>query len=422
MAGQGGMSLRPNSAEIPARWLHVILFSLAFTGWLTFILACAGGPVWSPDGSQILFAYRDVENSRTSVALYDRTTGTILTLLSQPASKEGEMALRPAWQKNGRRALVSIYRAGPSNSSEGACELVSIPVKSSVPVQVYNVGPNDGCINPYPEVGGKVYFSGRDLRWLNLESGEAESKQFKIAVPLDDTDALVYSEGGGQIYYQRKATRRVNAEEEVGREIGRVQLEDASVKPLLTIWDKDIAPFAAEDLYPILWVRESTMALIAAAKEKGADKILLVEENKGVTGTVAPDLGVPLYKLGNLVWSLDGRQLYASVITMGDQKDTLNYGVAEIPIGAGKAHLIHIAVIQAQLNEDFVTLFQTSLPVSLSPDGRWIAATPAVLGHGQIEDRDRALFLIDLHDPARAVQRIAIPKQPASERITASKP
>jgi hypothetical protein len=59
------------SNPTPARWLHVMLFLSAFAGWLIFILACAaGGPAWSPDGSQILFAYRDVANERTSVALF----------------------------------------------------------------------------------------------------------------------------------------------------------------------------------------------------------------------------------------------------------------------------------------------------------------------------------------------------------------
>ncbi len=317
-------------SEIRARWLHIVLFVVAAFGWLIFILACAGGPAWSPDGSQILFAYRDVENSRTSVALYDRTSGAIITILTQPALKEGDMALRPVWQKDGQRALVGIYRAVPNDSSEASCELVSIPVKSSVPLQVYNLGHMEGCANAFPDVGGKIYFGGRDLRWVDLKTGEVGAKEFKPGIP--ESEGLVFSDGAGQIYYQRKATRKTTAEEETGREIGRVQPEDGSLNPVLTIWDEEAAAHGVSDLYPDLWLHGSILALIGTTKESESDKIVLAEENKGITRTITADLGSGPYRLGNLIWAPDGSRFYASVITTGNQKDTLNYGIAEIPI------------------------------------------------------------------------------------------
>jgi hypothetical protein len=79
-------------------------------------------------GHDDLFAYRDVENSRTAIALYDRGTGSVSTILTQPTAREGELALYPKWQNDGNRALVTIYRGIPGGSSDGACELVLIPV------------------------------------------------------------------------------------------------------------------------------------------------------------------------------------------------------------------------------------------------------------------------------------------------------
>jgi hypothetical protein len=387
-------------------------------GWLVFILACAGGPAWSPDSSQILFAFRDVENSRTSIALYDRVTGTVSTILSQPASKEGELALRPTWQKDGSRALVGIYRTIPDKSDEVACELISIPIKSSLPTQVYNLGITDGCAYPYPEIDHKVYFAGKDLRWVDLQTGDVSSKEFKAEIKLAEDEGLAFSEGGSQIYYQRKVTRKITADEENGREIGVVQLEDASLKPFFTVWDKDGEALGVGEIYPIFWPHGSTMALIGATKESESDKILFAEESKGIVRTLVADLGARPYKLGNLIWSPDGGKLYASVITIGDRKDTLNYGLAEIPLDGKHARLTQIAAIQAQLNDDFLSTFRMSMQVSIAPDGRWIAATPAVLGQGHVDDRERALFLIDLNDSARALQRIAIPRQPASKAVT----
>lgn len=403
-----------NSRTTSARWLHVILLMVGLVGWMVFILACIGGPAWSPDGSQILFAYRDVENSRTAVALYDRATGAISTIFAQPTPDEGELALYPKWQNDGTRALVAIFRGVPGGSGDTACELVSIPVKSSLPTQVYNLGFTDGCAYPYPQVNGKVYFGGKDLRWVDLATGEVDSEQFKAAVKLPENEGLALSEYDGQIYYQREVTRKVSGAdtEEKGREFGRLQLEDFTLKPSFTFWARDLTALGVEDAHPFFSHRGSGVAMIGLGKESDSDKILLAEENKGIVRALAPDLGLRPYKLGNLIWSSDGRTLYASTITIGEQEDTLDYWLAEIPVDGGRVRLTKIAPIRTDLNNDFLTTFRLSMPLSLSPDGRWIAATPAVLGKGKLDDRDRALFLIDLRDPARPLQRIPIPHQP----------
>lgn len=404
-----------NSRATSARWLHVILVAVGLAGWMTFILACIGGPAWNPDGSQILFAYRDVENSRTAVALYDRGTGTVGTLLTQPGAKEGDLALHPKWQNDGTRALVTISRDVPGGSSDAACELISIPVKSSLPLQVYNLGLTDGCNFPYPQVNGKVYFGDKDLRWVDLQTGEVESRPFKAAVQLPEQNPVVLSEYDGQIYYQRKVTRKASgadAKKEEGSEIGRLQLEDFTLKPSFTFWARDLAALGVEDAHPIFWPHGSSVAMIGLGKESDSDQILLAEENKGIVRALAPDLGVRPYKLGNLIWSSDGRTLYASAITISEQENALDYLLAEIPLDGSRARLTKIAPIRSKLNDDFQTIFRLCMPVSMSPDGRWIAATPAVLGEGTLDNRDRALFLIDLRDPARPLQRVPIPRQP----------
>jgi hypothetical protein len=408
-----------NSRATSARWLHVILVAVGLAGWMIFILACIGGPAWSPDGSQILFAYRDVENSRTAVALYDRGTGAVATILTQPTAKEGELALHPNWQNDGARALVAIYRDIPGGSSDGACELISIPVKSRLPLQVYNLGFTEGCNFPYPQVNGKVYFGGEDLRWVDLQTGEVESREFKFPAKLSGSNEVVLSEHGGQIFYKRNVTRKVSGadNEEHGGEVGRLQLEDFTFKPSFTLWKGDLAAFGVEDAHPIFWPHGSGVAMVGLGKESDSDKILLAEENKGIVRALAPDLGVRPYKLGNLIWSSNGRTLYASAITISEQKDTLDYWLAEIPLDEGRVRLTKIASIRSELNENFQSMFHLSMPVSLSPDGRWIAATPAVLGKDTLDDRDRALFLIDLRDPARPLKRVPIPRQPPTAAL-----
>src|SRR5215831_2559353 len=101
---------KESSAPKPVRWLNVVLFAVALIGWSIFVLACVGGPAWSPDGSKILYGYHDAENSRSVIAIYDRRTRKSRDLYSQPITrtkKDSEnFLLVPAWQADGKRALV----------------------------------------------------------------------------------------------------------------------------------------------------------------------------------------------------------------------------------------------------------------------------------------------------------------------------
>jgi WD40 repeat protein len=405
-----------NSRTTSVRWLHVVLMFVGLAGWMVFILACIG-PAWSPDGSQILFVYRDVGNSRTAVALYDRRTGAVSTILVQPTPGEGGPSLHPTWQTDGTRALVAIssYISGGS-SDVAACDLISIPIKSSLPVHVHNLGSTGGCHFPYFQVNGKVYFGGEDLRSVDLETGEVVSGQWKAASQVPKDSGVILSEHKGQIYYTREVTRMVSGadnkqKQEEGSEVGRIQLPDLTLKPSFTLWPQDLAAFGVKGADLMVWPGGTEIAMIGSGEEGESEKILLAEEGKGVVRVLAPESDVKPYKLGNLIWSSDGRTLYASAIT-GEEKNTLDYWLAEFPLDGSRPHLTKIAHLRSELNDDFQTMFRMSMPVSLSPDGHWIAATPAVLGKDTLDDRDRALFLIDLRDPARPLQRVPIPHQP----------
>ena len=404
-----------NNLGAPAtRWLHVFLLVVGLTGWMVFILACIGGPAWSPDGSKVLFAYRDVDNSRTAVALYDRTTGVVSTIFAQPTPKEGELGLHPAWQTDGTRALVGIYRNVPRGSSDGACELVSLPVKSSLPLQVYNLGDSMGCAYPYFQRNGKVYFGGVDLRWIDLVTGEVNSEKFKSTQKLEDDEPLILAEDGDRIFYERELRRRPSDDgsDETGIEVGRIALEDFSLTPSFTFWEQDLSQYGVEHADSGLGPHGSIVAMLGVGSEDSSDKILLAEENKGIVRALAPDLGIGSYKLGSLTWSHDGTVVYASTLSKGEMKNAWNYGMAEIPVDGSRARVRKIASLRREMSGDFESEFRMGMPVSLSPDERWIAATPAVLGKGTVEDRDRALFLIDLRDPTRRMKRVPIPRQP----------
>ena len=100
----------------PARWLHVILLAVGLIGWLTFILACVGGPAWSPDSSKALFAWHDFEGGRYNVAVYDRATRK-----SHARCSLVTIGLRPRWEESPgwrSRHFFTGRRCWPTASSE----------------------------------------------------------------------------------------------------------------------------------------------------------------------------------------------------------------------------------------------------------------------------------------------------------------
>lgn len=405
---------------VRARWLHVSLLIVGIAGWITFILACIGGPAWSPDGSQILFAYADEDNSRTSVALYDRTNGSFRVIFSLPHKENQKWALHPRWQLDGKRALLAIFGGAPAGEDK-SCQLVSIPIRSKIPLQVYNLGRTAGCVYSHPQINDKVYFAETDLRWVDLKTGEVDSSRFKINGEYSEEDLVVLAEGKGALYYQRALHRDVTAadgteQREEGLEVGQVQMAEPGFKPSFTFWDRDLHGLGVEsnaaDVSPIAIADASNGAMIAAKNGEGSDKILLTEQSKGIVRVLAPDLVGKRFSLGNLVWSGDAKTLYASVLIATEKEDVHEYALAEIPLDGSRVRLTKISSIHGEVDSDFMDFFRFSMNVSLSPDGQWIAATPAVLDKKQVAPADRMLFLIDLHDSKRQTQRIAIPRQP----------
>jgi hypothetical protein len=388
---------------------------------MIFILACVGGPSWSPDSSKVLFGYRDVTNSRNVVAVYDRLTRKTTTIFTKSPSgkdKEDDFYLVPQWQSDGTRALIAMTQGTPASSSETSCVLISIPFKSNIPLQAYTLGTTEGCFYPGAQVDKKVYFGIDNLRWIDLATGESGYHSFPDKIGT-------ISQQKGQITYARDLSRSPgDAEEkehpEKGVELGRIDLKEFTLKPEFSLWKTEIAArhVDLDHLSGVFWETGGSRVAMTVSGEdndkilpENSEKILLLDESKGIVGVLVPDLGVKAYRLGNLVWSRDGKVLYASLITKGEQEQTLDYWLAEIPVAGTPGRLTKIArILGEEAKEDNLKdELQLSMQVSLSPDGNFIAATPANLSKDALADRDRALFLIDVQHPEHHITRIPIP-------------
>jgi len=86
-----------------------------------------------------------------------------------------------------------------------------------MPLQAYPLGETEGCVNmsALPKLGDKVYFGGKDLRWIDLATGEIDMK----TIP-DEVGQI--SEHDGLVFYMRDVSRSSgNAEGKQPTENGR---------------------------------------------------------------------------------------------------------------------------------------------------------------------------------------------------------
>ena len=428
-----GNGLRP----MPARWLHVALSAVGLVGWLTFILACVGGPAWSPDSSKLLFAWYDSASGRYEVATYDRGSGKsrIIFQHRSPTEDLDHFNVMPAWENDGKRAIVAMN----TGDSETDCTLFLIPIRPNTPPEAYDLGKKTTCWDAasMPQIGSRVYTGGDDgMNWIDLSTGETGSKSIEGGTGF-------LASHNGELVYLRDVSRPVNDPnnndaKEDGLEFGRVTLsDDPEVRPTFRVWTSNIPDVDLNDIAPGAW-EPGGSRIVMVGPGKATDKILVLDENKGLVQTLTPEFdGVKQYRLGNLVWSRDGETLFASAITKGQGDKAYDYSLAEIPLTGAPSRLTRIASFhlkktenqpadQAQGDQAQAPLAQAeqsdlsefdhggmylSMAISLSPDGMTIAATPANMDQDSFDAPDHALFLVDMRRETRNVIRIPFPRE-----------
>ena len=397
------------------RWLHVALLAIGLVGWMIFVVACVSGPAWSPDGSKILFGYYDQENSQAVIALYDRSTHKtrdVFAHLIQKDSKDDDFILVPAWQGDGTRALLAMATNAGGSSDSPHCALISIPLKPGQLLEAYNLGQMGACWDAtmLPQFGNRVYLgSDRGLVWLNLATGQADEQKIEGGVGF-------ISEHNGHLVYSREMKRpKPNAEQkddtEGGLEFGSIDWkneDELSLKPSFTLWGAQIDGSGLQDSYGASWEPGGKRIAMVGNWDE-SDGIVLFEEEKGFVSRFIPDLGVKDYHLGSVVWSHDGKTLYAPATTKADTNKTSVYSLAEIPVAGTRGTLTKIVEFDADAVHNESETLSMGLRISLSPDGKTIAATTATLKDA-VAEKDRALFLIDVAHPEHHITRILPPK------------
>ena len=369
--------------------------------WLLFILACTGWPSWSPDGNKILFPFIDPRTEVAGIALFDRSSGTVSAVLNQ-ASPDKDSAPLPfaQWSANGKQAIISLVGPG-EDERQMTTQVLVLPLGSHPAVRSFTLSKTSGLLlPPWPQVGNELLMGSDHIVRLNLESSVVEIK------PIPEGKGIHLIPGGDRLWYVLYDIERAGKEGK-GQQFGEFNPKDLSLRPLFEIWDVDQSRLGFSDLDIGTMSAEPAGPRLAAAGKVGDDPALLLFGPAGLERIVKPQFPSKNFRLGRVIWSADHKVLYTAAVGPGATEGTTEFMVAEVSLADGLAGITGIAGLSSKSS---IPEFALQLQISLSPDGRTLAANLASADKDWLADpEDRALFLVDLRDPAHRTTRHSLP-------------
>ena len=368
-----------------ASLLHAVLGIVGLTAWGLFILGCLGWSSWSPDSSKVVFPYAQGEPKLIGIALYDRITQKVSPIFVQSANKGDDSPfLQAQWAGDGKSIVITV-------ANDSYMDVFVSAVEPGSPTRHVHVSAMKNLFAPYPELWGTLYFSKEnEIVSLDLASGIVGGGESKGA-PY----ALLFASGNELLYMKEAEPDKPSIE------IGTIELPTLDAHSLFQ-FNPDELGF---ELRPQVagHPESERYAMSAEGKQKQQDSILLFSWH-GLEKVLTPDDLPEKTSLGNVQWSKDGSLIYAGVfipISHGWQ-----YSLAEIPLAGNPTRLTPICKIKDSISTDDLPVF---LDISLSPDGRTISTTSGLIDPADIDETDRALFLIDVQGSKRSINKIPLP-------------
>jgi Tol biopolymer transport system component len=356
-----------------------------------YVLACR--PAFSPDGTQVLFPSVDPETANCAVSRFNLVTRQTDVLFTFSPAK-GHPVMSPQWTADGQRAVIAM--AGMDDDS--SLQVLVLPLGGKGPTRLFEVsGQDDAALSlviPPPLIGSQLYLGGKGFRRLNLETGE-----LKVA----EADGELYlHRHGDQLYYWGELKDGENV-----FELGRMDRETLAREPIIQLNKAD-----AGDVSAFISIAPDG-SRIALSSEKEQQASLLIVTGSSVEQTILVGSSEAPVKLGNTQWSPDGKTIYATALCPSTVPERNELGVIEVPLDGTAARFTSLVQLK-EADEQVLLNFQ----IALSPDGKSIAAGSCYLdqkGKGEVEDHDRALFILELTGSQRQVTKIQIPVPATSD-------
>ena len=386
-----------------------LLALLGLAAVAVYVLACR--PSFSPDGARIVFPSIDTDAKQAAILCYDlkeKTLETVYRHIRVPQVREPETPADPK-KPAGAKSEPSLFYGSSSEQSLHAVQwhadgrrvvinalsyIMVLPVGAAAParmLQLEHALDAGVLMNPQPVLGRYQYLTDKKLILrVDLDTGAILSK-------AAGAESVLFGQDGRLFYYSN-----VEAGDKPDHmEIGILDPETLAMAPQIRLGAEEcgeISGFAA-------MARDgSRLALTTRIKDSPA---MLLFRGQKVEKILAVAEGRNGVNAGNAEWALDGKTLFVAYTREFPGKDSCQYGVMEMPVDRGSPR--DIPLFSGGCSDDSVILFQ----IALSPNGRTLAANGACLEAKDLKGEHRALYLIDLADPARRVIQVPVPSASA---------
>jgi hypothetical protein len=288
-------------------------------------------------------------------------------------------------------------------------ELLLLPMGGQAPARQFAL-PETRQISlaPYPEVGGDLFMGFDYIARLDLKTGEVTTKK------LSEGSGIHLIPAGDRIWFMVYDIEREGREGK-GMKFGELDRGDLGLKPFFEFWESDEHKLGITDFNAYsLTVEPGGTRLLTSAHVEGKPALLLFGKS-GLEQIIKPEFPVEGCQVASVAWSADRKTIYAATLVPAKQNGRQDVAIAEIPVGGGPVRLTAMAHLARERDRDNSP--EIYLRVSLAPNGRTLAVTTGFLpSDWVINKEDRALYLMDLTDPARKITRFPIPTPPAAPR------
>jgi hypothetical protein len=404
--------------------LRPILALVALASLVVCILACRSS--FSPDGSKILMPAAGGEFEQGHLLMYDRPTAKWTHLLSVASPHRGDDVPIPTaiWTADGKEVIASW-------AADSRIVVSVLPVGRPSPTRFYqfdistegeDADKKGTCLIEPPVLRGRhLLFGGQVLTVLNLDSGEINRQELPVSEGTNNANRGIWLFGQG-----KEICYLMGSDDEA--EAGRLDVSDLAHLRLVPSVKLDPKK---EDGNPFVAVSAPDGRLALTGGDEDNQSLLIYRQSKlerTFPFGAATNNGT---MLGNHIWSLDGKTLYAAgfrslepgpfakavhasyeaLRSLGFRPSEprpfdLQVLVCEIPLDGRPVRETPLFRMASSRNETYRMLYQ----IALSPDGRTLAVGDGYAwAHTESRKPNLALYLMDLSAESRPVSRIPIP-------------